>query len=317
MMSTGKKAPFVTLDVFTTKRFRGNQVAIVKLEDPLPDISMQMIAREFNLSETVFLRQENDGALKINIFTPVNEMDFAGHPVIGVGHALFQRLVPGIVLIPAAVSEITVLTKAGPVALHRDLKKGTVRAEIPHNVHIHATLTTKQQLLITQPGLQDRALEMKESYPTISIVKGVTYSLVDFTNQDSMFAAITAGPSQILELDEGWAPSFTGMMYYRASEPFVENETRIQKLRVRMIAINLEDPACGSGSCALGAFLALQHGKPSGIYRFDIDQGSEIQRDSTITVEVILNGVGDCISTISLAGPAAAPVLEGTLFLPE
>lgn len=278
---------------------------------------MQMIAREFNLSETVFIRQESDGALKINIFTPVNEMDFAGHPVIGVGHALFQRLLPGIDLIPVAVSEITVLTKAGPVTLCYNLNKGTVQAEIPHNVHIHSTSTTKQQLLITQPGLRDSVLEMKESYPAISIVKGVTYSLVDFTNQDNMFAAITAGPSQITELDEGWAPSFTGTIYYRASEPFVENGTRIQKLRVRMIAINLEDPACGSGSCALGAFLALQHGEASGRYRFDIDQGSEIQRDSTITVNVMLNEVGDHISTISLAGLAAAPILEGTLFLPK
>ncbi|KNB09331.1 hypothetical protein FOXG_09934 [Fusarium oxysporum f. sp. lycopersici 4287] len=160
---------------------------------------MQMIAREFNFSETVFLRRNTDGAVAINIFTPVNEMDFAGHPVIGTGHVLFRQLLPGLAV---HSSEATLWTNAGPV--------------VP-----------------------------------------------------SLFTAISAGPSQLTELDEGWAPSFTGVMYYRVlSDPYDESGKKVQHLRIRMIAIGLEDPACGSGSCALGAYLALQQGDSGGMRLF-------------------------------------------------
>ena len=158
---------------------------------------------------------------------------------------------------------------------------------------------------------------LEEAYPAVSIVKGVTYTLVDFTNHPEAFATVAAGPSQVTELDDGWAPSFMGVMYYRiASEAYVEDDRRVQELRVRMIAINLEDPACGSGSCALSAYLALQHGAVSGKYRFYIDQGQEIGRDSNIIVDVVLDGTGKGVLSVSLSGPATL-VTEGTLFLPE
>lgn len=80
-----------------------------------------------------------------------------------------------------------------------------------------------------------------------------------------------------------------------------------------MIAINLEDPACGSGSSALGAFLALQE-NGNRKHRFNIDQGSEIGRDSHILVDIDLNEAGDGISSVKLAGPAAL-VARGQIFL--
>ncbi|MDH3741981.1 MAG: PhzF family phenazine biosynthesis isomerase, partial [Hyphomicrobiales bacterium] len=76
---------FYTLDVFTTERFTGNGLAIVMGADGLSDQQMQTVAREFNLSETVFLQtpQDSSNTAKMRIFTPGKELPFAGHPTIG------------------------------------------------------------------------------------------------------------------------------------------------------------------------------------------------------------------------------------------
>ncbi len=76
---------FVTLDVFTRTRFAGNQLAVVRDAEGLDDRSMQAIAREFNLSETVFLLPPGGPShrARLRIFTPGRELPFAGHPTIG------------------------------------------------------------------------------------------------------------------------------------------------------------------------------------------------------------------------------------------
>ncbi|KAJ4135273.1 hypothetical protein NW768_004895 [Fusarium equiseti] len=305
-----------TLDVFTNQRYKGNQLSVVEVGDAiLSSTHMQMIAREFNFSETVFLRRDADGELAINIFTPKNEMDFAGHPVIGTGHVIFGRLLPSLKNDETS-STACLRTKAGPVVLHHDPATGIVGAEVPHNIHIHSQFTTLQQLVETQPTLNKDIPSMQSGFPAVSIVKGVTYTLVDLNNHPESFLSVSSGPSQSTALDDGWSPSFTGVMYYMKSSPDIEDGITVQKLRVRMIAINLEDPACGSGSCSLSAYLALQQGGPGARFKFLIDQGREIGRDSHIQVDVTLNDSGNEVATIFLAGPAV-PVTEGTLLLPE
>lgn len=276
---------------------------------------MQMIAREFNFSETVFLRRDSRGDLDVKIFTPQNEMDFAGHPVIGTGHVIFGRLLPCLQSLETSATA-RLLTNAGPVELHHNPATGVVAAEVPHNIHIHSQHTTLQQLIETQPSLATDIPSMQAGFPALSIVKGVTYTLADFSDHPEMFAALSAGPSQSTTLDDGWSPSFTGVMYYMKSSSYVEDGVKVQRLRVRMIAINLEDPACGSGSCALSAFLALQQGGSGTRFRFLIEQGREIGRDSNLQVDVTLNDGGDGVANIMLAGQAVL-VTEGTMLLPE
>lgn len=76
---------FFTLDVFTTERFGGNPLAVVTEADELSDQTMQQIAAEFNLSETVFVMKPSqpENTAKLRIFTPARELPFAGHPTIG------------------------------------------------------------------------------------------------------------------------------------------------------------------------------------------------------------------------------------------
>ncbi|KAJ3548852.1 hypothetical protein NM208_g798 [Fusarium decemcellulare] len=311
-----RKAHYVTLDVFTPTRFKGNPLAVVKVEgEALSHAHMLTITREFKYSETVFLRQHEDGQLSIDIFTPAGDIDFAGHPVIGTGYMLFHRLLPGISLPEPLPENISVSAKAGPVLLRYNSETDTVLAEVPHNVHIHSRGTPKHNILDTQPNLVDQASRLRQDYPAVSIVKGVTYTLVDMSDQEDLFAHVAAGKSPDTELDDGWAPSHIGTMYYRHGEVSTDKSTRVEHLRVRMIAIDLEDPATGSACCSLAAYLALQQGGSNSTHRFCMDQGHEIGRDSNIIVDVVLNEHGNAVSSMFLSGLATL-VAEGAIRLP-
>ena len=84
---------FATLDVFTTRRFAGNPLAIVLDAEGLDDAAMQAVAREFNLSETVFVLPPQDPRHRaaLRIFTPGRELPFAGHPTVGTAVLLALR----------------------------------------------------------------------------------------------------------------------------------------------------------------------------------------------------------------------------------
>lgn len=290
----------------TLTRLKGNPLAIVDISDlPITQQRKQQIAGEFNLSETVFLHRGGPNqSPRAEIFTPVNEMEFAGHPVIGTGHLLFRKL---------SSQTQTLETRAGPVHIALDANSQTVSAQVPHNIHIHVNQAPLSALTAVQSCLGS-ASGLHTSYPAVSIVKGVTYVLADLTENADVFSKLGAGASPQIDLDEGWGPSFVGTMYYRTLGSRVENNEKFWELRVRMVAINLEDPACGSGCSSLAAWLALQKGSGLRKHRFLIDQGSEIGRDSHIVVEIELNEDGNRVSSVKLAGPAAF-VAEGKIYV--
>src|SRR3982750_4751024 len=84
---------FYTLDVFTTTRFEGNPLAVITDGDGLSDEAMQAIAKEMNLSETVFVQSSDNPAYtaRIRIYTPGRELPFAGHPTVGGAIALAEK----------------------------------------------------------------------------------------------------------------------------------------------------------------------------------------------------------------------------------
>ena len=112
--STGRQLAYATFDVFTQERLEGNPLAIVKVprDCVLAQDLKQAIAKEFNYSETVFLHEaENDGSLdrRIDIFTTVSELAFAGHPTIGTICCIGGNATAG------AAHAFTVMTKAGEI----------------------------------------------------------------------------------------------------------------------------------------------------------------------------------------------------------
>jgi PhzF family phenazine biosynthesis protein len=88
---------FTTLDVFTTTRYVGNPLAVIRvpasLRDQLTEEQKQTIAREFNLSEVTFLHEptKDSDTVEFDIFTPLARMSFAGHPTIGTATYVAQH----------------------------------------------------------------------------------------------------------------------------------------------------------------------------------------------------------------------------------
>jgi trans-2,3-dihydro-3-hydroxyanthranilate isomerase len=106
------KLEFHTLDVFTTRKFGGNPLAVVLGADHLSTDQMQTITREFNLSETTFVMKPDDAAhtAKVRIFFPGGEMPFAGHPTLGTAALLAEmKQKPGC----SFETKITLELKAG------------------------------------------------------------------------------------------------------------------------------------------------------------------------------------------------------------
>ena len=89
----GELHPYYVIDVFTDTPLEGNQLGVFPDGQPFSDEQMQRIARELNLSETVFLLPpENGGDARMRIFTPGLELPFAGHPILGTAFFVGEKL---------------------------------------------------------------------------------------------------------------------------------------------------------------------------------------------------------------------------------
>lgn len=116
-------------------------------------------------------------------------------------------------------------------------------------------------IIATQPQVQivptiDKV--KNKSFPLVSIVKGMTFVLVDLTDSPEVFAALEPAKSPDVELDSEWSPSFVGCLYYKVlAKSEKEGEPTIHNIQARMISHGIEDPGTGSACCTLSCYLAL------------------------------------------------------------
>ena len=91
------KIPFYIVDVFAEKKYAGNQLAVFRQAGELSGDQMQQIARETNFSETTFILRDEprDGGYDVRIFTPGEEVPFAGHPTLGTAHIIRSEILNG------------------------------------------------------------------------------------------------------------------------------------------------------------------------------------------------------------------------------
>jgi len=307
-----KRLSYNTLDVFTTQLFTGNQLGLVHVPagTTLTQPQKQRIAKEFNYSESVFLYERTPDSsaatYDAQIFLPTAEIPFAGHPTIGTAVWIFDNL-------EKDSDEITINLKAGPVPVKFDRATGTAAATIPHNVRVHSKRIPWSRVAECQPGLASaREPGPDSSVPIASIVSGVSFALVDMTAQPELLANVVITTDDIAEagdLDEGWQHGLLGNVFYYVKPDRGDGVVRI---RQRMMAINLEDPATGAACSALVAYLALQRGGRAERYKLEIEQGVEMGRASVIFVDVVLREDEEGVEKIELKGQAVE-VMEGSL----
>lgn len=298
---------FVTLDVFTETPFTGNPLAIVGVPQSaaLSQEQKQQIAREFNYSETVFLHERktsSENTWVIDIFTLDRELPFAGHPVIGTACHILSSVSPGS---DEQIVRGKFITKAGPVGLEYSVTDRTARVEIPHNVHIHREEVSHDQVLKSQPALRKNP-GVPRAYPVVSVVKGMTFIMVELDSLEDLAAVATTANRLIPQLDTDWQDGFVGGYFYVRAR---ESKDGTLHLRSRMVEGTLEDPATGSATCGCCAYLAMKEGKPGQTSRFAVTQGVEMGRRSEIGVEVTLADDGGVDHILLIGG--AVRVMDG------
>ncbi|MBL8551916.1 MAG: PhzF family phenazine biosynthesis protein [Hyphomonadaceae bacterium] len=295
---------YCVYDVFTDTKFEGNPLAVVFDADGLSDAAMQTIAREFNLSETVFVRAPVDPrhAANVRIFTPGKELPFAGHPTIGCAIALAEAKHG-----EARQDLILVLEeKIGPVrcAVKPGGKPGIASfAEFDApKLAEEAGLGANDETMAASLGLKPSEIGFDRHIPTI-YTAGVVYHFAPVASLDALARAwpTPAATPEALGATE---------IYVYARAP----ASAAHAFRARMFAPTLgiaEDPATGSAAAAFAGVAARFEGLDEGWTKLPILQGAEMGRPSLIGLEVEMKG-GE-LSGARISGKAVK-VTEGTLF---
>ena len=276
------KYQFHTLDVFTMRKFAGNPLAVVLNADGLTTEQMQIITKEFNLSETTFVMKPEDPAntAKMRIFFPGGEMPFAGHPTLGSAILLAQL---------HGLDEVRFELKAGltPVAIERvgDVVSGTLRAPVvPFQVPIAlppvelvaAALGLKAQDI----GFDGHEIGLFEGGPRFFQVPVKTRAVLASSKTcephwSNLMAALKQGLGGGELVDAAY-------LYTRGGEGA---ET---SFRARMYAPGggiSEDPATGSATALLAAQLLKSEKLKDGTHVWHLEQGYEMGRPSDLRLE--------------------------------
>ncbi|NKX44318.1 PhzF family phenazine biosynthesis protein [Roseicyclus persicicus] len=285
---------FHIYDVFTTTPFTGNPLAIVEGAGGLTTAQMQTLARQFNLSETIFVQPPDDPAhtAKVRIFFPTAEIPFAGHPTIGCALHLAGD----------TASEITLEEVAGlvPVTITRDggatLAEFTApRLPVRHApVPPHALIAAALDLTPARIGPHDPGVWQG----------GPAFLYVPVTDLDTLAAARPIEPVW----SELMAAARVDSAYLYTATP--------EGIRSRMFSPTAgipEDPATGSATAILAGQLLANGALPGGTTTLRLRQGVEMGRPSDLRLTVDVDA--GAIAAIRVAG-SAVKIAEGTIRIP-
>jgi trans-2,3-dihydro-3-hydroxyanthranilate isomerase len=287
---------FYTLDVFTTTRFEGNPLAVITDGDGLSQEAMLAVAREMNLSETVFVQKptEDRALARLRIFTTREELKLAGHPVIGTWFLLAELGV-----VPAQEGGVHVLQQTGAGVLPVEIRFKDGRPQRVTMTQKDATFRPaklNKKALASALGLLPKDFDPKLEPEYVST--GIFNLMVPLRNR----AALAKIAMNMVELRKLLGKSATMAYCFAGSE----NGKAFSR---GMLPWELyEDAATGSAAGALGAYL-VKHGKLSPAQTLNILQGKEMGRPSRIEVEVTQNGK----KLVPRVSGAAVKVFEGTI----
>jgi trans-2,3-dihydro-3-hydroxyanthranilate isomerase len=296
---------FVTVDVFTNRRFGGNPLAVVLNGDGLTPTDMQAIAGEFNLSETTFVLPPRDMAhtAEVRIFTPKAELPFAGHPNVGTAFAL--------------ASDRSVIDRPIGDQVVFEQKAGLVPLELLRNgaVAVGATLTAPQRLsrggdvaveFVAQAcSIAPDEIETRHHAPGVASC-GTTFVFAELKTRRAL---AVARPRAEIFAREFPVDGATGIHLYVRGDDDGDGVD----LRARMFAPLHgvpEDPATGSANVALVGLLASLRPEPDLTLRLKIAQGVEMGRPSLL--EASAEKRGGRVTATRIGGRCVA-VMSGTI----
>ncbi|MCW1752499.1 PhzF family phenazine biosynthesis protein [Rhizobium acaciae] len=294
---------YVTVDVFTSTRFEGNPLAVISDARGLSDAAMQKIATEFNYSEVTFVLPPEDpqNSARVRIFTPTMEIPFAGHPNVGTAHVLGQQAE---IFGKPVGDTLRFEEKAGivEVSLKRSGAKVAAAAiRAPQPLTIGDTIPAET---ITGCVSLDPGVIVDTTHAPVFASVGLNFAVAEVNGLEALATARPnlAGFQAAAGRQTTSGHDFSLFLYVRTAEnPW--------NIRARMFAPldNVpEDPATGSASAALGAYLVSLAPEADMNVRITIEQGVEMGRRSVITLDVVKSGgivtdvviSGGCVSVM-------------------
>ena len=297
MPSEPRRFRFVQFDVFSSKPLEGNSLAVFTDARGLTDGEMQAIAREMNHPETTFVlpgdaAKERERGVRVRIFTPQEELPFAGHPTLGTAFAL-----RGTSSVPAVLLDLNV-------------GKVPVRFEEKAAAPLFGEMTQKdpefgppqdREAVVRAAGLRDGDID--PSLPIQTVSTGLAFTVVPLRGLEAM-QRLRVNPRESAEYLESHGSRF----FYFVTRECVDREAR---LHARMVFYNGEDPATGSAAGCTAAWM-VAHGVAQPEERVLIEQGVEMKRPSRIFVRSAR--VDDRVVNVRVGGNAVE-VLRGEVFL--
>ena len=264
---------YVVADVFTDTPLEGNQVAVFTDARGIPDDKLQRIAREMNLSETVFVyTPEDDGHARIRIFTPTTELPFAGHPTLGTAFVLSG---------PLSLEEIRIETQRGIVPVRLEREEGRI---------VFGRMA--QPLPTVEPyegeaGLFDILGVERSELPVELYDNGVRHVYVCLGSEMEVGAL---------------RPDFRRLAELSILCNCFAGNGRAWKTRMFAPSSGVaEDPATGSAAGPLALHLA-RHGRIGFGEEIEISQGVEVGRPSKLYARV--EGSADDVQRVEVGGSA-------------
>ena len=313
---------FVQLDVFTEQPFAGNSLAVFPEAEGVPDEQMLPIAREMNLSETVFVLKpepaktatEKSILRRLRIFTPTREIPFAGHPVVGTWNLLARECV-----VPKPE------TGNGWMRIYHEIGIGVlpVDVEFKEGEPLQVVMTQgkaemgpvledahEQADLVRSLGLAPEHLD--ENLPIQIISTGMKFLVVPIRALADL-RSCRVNAALLAEIYQ--RHDATGC--YAFSRETIEINAARANARMFAPDDNIpEDPATGSAAGALGAYLvhhgALRDAAEDGVFKFVIEQGDFINRPSRLNIEV--RGESGAITEVRVGGPSVV-VARGEIII--
>jgi len=281
-----RRLPYVLLDVFSAVPLAGNQLAVFTDARELDDVEMQRLARELQLSETVFVLPPDESAdARVRIFTPTAELPFAGHPTLGAA-----------VLVASALGRGTVSlqTGMGVVGAHVErAEDGRLSGTVSQPIPSWSAFADAGRLLAAL-GVEGSQL------PVECYENGPRHVLVTLDAPEEV-AALRPDLGALTALGE------LGVSCFAPSG---------ERWKTRMFAPSLgvaEDPATGSAAGPLAVHLA-RHGRISFGERIEIEQGAEIGRPSLLYARA--RGGQEALEAVEVGGAVVA-VARGEFALPS
>jgi trans-2,3-dihydro-3-hydroxyanthranilate isomerase len=296
---------YCVMDVFTSDALSGNPLAVVFNTVGLTTEQMQAIAREFNLSETTFIERRSPDVelgegVRVRIFTPEEELPFAGHPTLGTASVLKLHARETV-----KFDTVTLALNVGPVPVRFSGEElfGEMTQRDPE---FGAELDPVEVARLTGVGLED----LDSALPPQIVSTGTAFGIVVLRSLEALASLNVKQREATL-----WLRA-QGARWFYVLAPTGENKPG---WRARMQFNGGEDPATGSAAgCAISYLVGRGAAKPGG--RIHLRQGVEIGRPSDLYLSALMKssqsaaGFGK-VTDVRVAGSTVL-VAKGQLFLP-